>query len=466
MFLKTKREKIADYLNEVGCSRYVHIKNQSLLEHLLRVGNILEELGAPEFVVHAGLCHSLYSTENFDAQVVNISSRNELRSLVGDDSENLIFIFCTMARKSLEERAGIFYYIERHTGTQKELSKDTFTNLLYLIIANEVDHFSIDNHRAVLARINHFLRYSSYLSPTALEKLSKLKIESLHSENSGYLRFIAHAGVQILDKVSMVIDPWIYSSNFNNPVLLGFEPGQRTIDYQIPESINEVADLSPDIVMVSHWHTHHSPFREIKEFAINKDIILIGPTLSEQKLALIKKNLGDHVFSRIKFNLIEKDEEFVFEDIKIKAFTHTHNRHLGYVVDTKNIKIVHVSDARVNTDANRVDLDKVWQKIYKARPDFMFISAAGHINKHLEGLHRSIVEHNSLSPAQAAKIVEKVEPKNVSLVGIYNFSMWDSKYEFSHSVEEIEKAFEWTLSFLSPNINILKPRPGEMLSKW
>ena len=96
----------------------------------------------------------------------------------------------------------------------------------------------------------------------------------------------------------------------------------------------------------------------------------------------------------------------------------------------------------------------------------MFISCAGHVNKYINGVYKTILESHSLTPFQAAKIVEKVQPINVVTIGIYNFSMWDSKYEFSYNIEEIERAFEWTLSFLSPNINIIRPKPGQIISSW
>ena len=75
--------------------------------------------------------------------------------------------------------------------------------------------------------------------------------------------FIAHAGISITEKESEVlIDSWFTDSTVARPLI---QPlwGFPTIDFQIPKTEDRPSNHNPDAVLISHFHSHHSPHGDI-----------------------------------------------------------------------------------------------------------------------------------------------------------------------------------------------------------
>lgn len=68
--------------------------DKTLLSHCLEVYNILKDIDLEESVCIAGLYHSIYSTEYFKHDIT--ISRDEIKSLIGDYAESLVYEFCTL----------------------------------------------------------------------------------------------------------------------------------------------------------------------------------------------------------------------------------------------------------------------------------------------------------------------------------------------------------------------------------
>ena len=66
-----------DFLKQLGSDKFKH-RNQSLLEHLIGVRDILEKWGAPEYVQDGGLFHSVYGTTYFKPQMTTDREAEEL----------------------------------------------------------------------------------------------------------------------------------------------------------------------------------------------------------------------------------------------------------------------------------------------------------------------------------------------------------------------------------------------------
>ena len=80
-----------DFLKQLGSDKFKH-RNQSLLEHLIGVRDILEKWGAPEYVQDGGLFHSVYGTTYFKPQLT--IDRDAVRYLIGEKAEELAYWFC------------------------------------------------------------------------------------------------------------------------------------------------------------------------------------------------------------------------------------------------------------------------------------------------------------------------------------------------------------------------------------
>ena len=80
-----------DFLKQLGSDKVKH-KNQSLLEHLIGVRDILKKWGAPEYIQDGGLFHSVNGTTYFKPQLT--MDRNDVRYLIGEKAEELAYWFC------------------------------------------------------------------------------------------------------------------------------------------------------------------------------------------------------------------------------------------------------------------------------------------------------------------------------------------------------------------------------------
>ncbi len=73
----------------------------SLFEHLTGTAALLESWGAPPALVCAGLFHSIYGTEALRQAAVSPAERAELRAQLGEETEELVYLFGTATRDSL-----------------------------------------------------------------------------------------------------------------------------------------------------------------------------------------------------------------------------------------------------------------------------------------------------------------------------------------------------------------------------
>ena len=80
-----------DFLKQLGSDKFKH-RNQSLLEHLIGVRDILKKWGVPEYVQDGGLFHSVYGTTYFKPQMT--TDRDAVRYLIGEKAEELAYWFC------------------------------------------------------------------------------------------------------------------------------------------------------------------------------------------------------------------------------------------------------------------------------------------------------------------------------------------------------------------------------------
>ena len=84
------------YLKSIGTDNLPHSNRRTLIEHLIGTAKLLKELGRNETEQKAGLFHSIYGTEYYKhSEKLNVK-REEVKNLIGEESENLVYIFCNL----------------------------------------------------------------------------------------------------------------------------------------------------------------------------------------------------------------------------------------------------------------------------------------------------------------------------------------------------------------------------------
>jgi len=125
-------KRLTDFLVNQGVEQVRHT-GKSYLAHLVGVYKLMEAEGCSEELCRAGMFHSIYGTERFQGFKLPLTSRSELRSLIGERAERLAYINCAMDRSSLDgavtQQDERYILRDRLTGEQVELSRADFDDL-------------------------------------------------------------------------------------------------------------------------------------------------------------------------------------------------------------------------------------------------------------------------------------------------------------------------------------------------
>lgn len=453
------------YLANKGANNVRHARG-SLFDHLTRVEETLKGWNVPEHVQLAGLFHSVFGTDHFKENLLKEEDMGQVQLLIGEKAVRLVSLFSSVDRFTISSKrtTGGYSALHKDTYAVVPLTKEEVSEILHILLANAIDHLSDVMYEDALVEINHYVPFAELFTPKAHEVLQKLNRGTHPTEEfSPGLRFIGHAGVWLkTEEGSLAVDPWLYSSSFQNPILRGMQPHQRTIDFLIPRPVFKGIDIAPDIILLSHFHTHHAPLESIKKFAGLKPIRVICPALSEEDHTWLRSALGD-LYEKITFEASDEAREHTFPNLTVRVFTHPQEHHLGFAVKTPEQHFVHVTDACANTNRNMLSLDPMWNTVRDIKPDMLFISAANHLSRWGAGSERTVGEHSTLSATQAAKITAMMGAKRVGLIGMDNFSIWDSAVEYAHTAEAIENEFQWVIDYLAPNVEFIPLRPGKKI---
>jgi uncharacterized protein DUF6817 len=141
----------------------------TLLAHLVRVHDWLEELGAPPHVCRAGLTHAVYGTDGFDVTLIELGERSVLEDMIGTDAELLVYRYgaCDRAR-TWRGLASTGVVRNRFTGSSEPLTGAELTEFADLTVINELDVLA---HSAEIEQRHGdslralFLRWQPILSP-------------------------------------------------------------------------------------------------------------------------------------------------------------------------------------------------------------------------------------------------------------------------------------------------------------
>jgi hypothetical protein len=170
-------EKRLRFLREANTERMPH-SERGLFDHLLGTRQLLVEWGARPALCDAGLFHSIYSTEYYEQTAVPLTSRNDVRQLIGEEAESLVWLFCMMRRETLLdgnlERQRDFTVQHRLTGEQISLSEAQFGDLVTMTIANSLEVFPSCSWMGRRSLPRHLRRYRSIAIPAAQAAIDRV----------------------------------------------------------------------------------------------------------------------------------------------------------------------------------------------------------------------------------------------------------------------------------------------------
>jgi len=116
-----------------------------LFDHLLGTRRLLVEWKARPALCDAGLFHSVYSTEHYELKAIPLSMRDEVRQLIGDEAESLVWLFCMMRRKTLFDQKlhkdRDFSVQHRLIGEWIPLTDGQYRDLITMSFANCLEAF-------------------------------------------------------------------------------------------------------------------------------------------------------------------------------------------------------------------------------------------------------------------------------------------------------------------------------------
>lgn len=203
--LPTTTSALHDFLIQLGAAAVPH-SGRSLYEHLCGVNSILRAWEQAESVCAAGMFHSIYSTEKFRHTTLPMSERSRLQAVIGEEAEQLVYLFATLPRAAVLEAAGSwqpfsaaeYAEIACH-GDSKivQVSKTELTNLVLLQMANRVEQASKPTTGIGfwLSRISELVTdlhaFSDASFPKALAELGTINRDDERRLNSLYLQGIA-----------------------------------------------------------------------------------------------------------------------------------------------------------------------------------------------------------------------------------------------------------------------------------
>lgn len=137
----SRRHILLVALKRVGAFKKQHNRRMGLTlgEHLVNTYDDLKRMGAEEEVALAGGLHSIYGTNAFRNQSVELEKRPIIRSLFGERTERLAWLFSQINRPRCFEGENI---VNWRTGESVDISPDDLRDLKLIEAANLSDNGS------------------------------------------------------------------------------------------------------------------------------------------------------------------------------------------------------------------------------------------------------------------------------------------------------------------------------------
>lgn len=254
----------------------------------------------------------------------------------------------------------------------------------------------------------------------------------------------------------ILVDPWFQDSTVAQPIIEGLS-GAKTIDFQIPKTNQSIDNYRPDAVLISHFHPHHSPAHDILQLANHQKKVIIAYPHSRY-IESVQNQFSHHPNA---LHQLSKDGDvFRVGPFFVKAWEHTTEEHVAWSIESSTGHVVHIADARINSNITLSSVDPLWKKFTGQDFDIAFLTAGKSNILTGGGTTADITEGCILTPVQAAKLTRLLQPKVVALIGIYNHSLWADWKEYRMSAGDCEQEYRWALNHLSPYTRFTSLYPG------
>ena len=128
------------FLDEHNAASVEHLQG-TLLEHLLRVEDLLRRWGGSEALALAALCHATYGTDGFAPNLLELDGRDRLREVIGPEAEETVYFYASCDRAVVYPRLADdpVRYRDRFTDTEFDATPSQMRDFVDLTVANEVE---------------------------------------------------------------------------------------------------------------------------------------------------------------------------------------------------------------------------------------------------------------------------------------------------------------------------------------
>lgn len=160
---------VAELLEARGAGKITH-PGGTLLRHLFRVRDELEEWGARPDLSAAGSAHAFYGTDGFATALGDLAERPVLAAAIGEEAERIVHLYASCDRGFTHRRLADGAFKDRFTGSVREIPFGDRCDFAELTVANELDVLRHDAElRARYGRAlsELFASWDGLLSPRA-----------------------------------------------------------------------------------------------------------------------------------------------------------------------------------------------------------------------------------------------------------------------------------------------------------
>ncbi|MQY08091.1 hypothetical protein ACRB68_61970 [Actinomadura sp. RB68] len=165
-----------EFLTKCGAAEIDH-PGGTLLAHLQRVHAVLARWGARPAVQSAGLCHAYYGTDGFPVALGEVSRRDDLANVIGDEAEQIVYFYASCDRAfSYPRLANGGEFRDRFNGTTSVPPESGLRDFAEITVANELDVLA--ENADLRARYGPkllalFASWQHLLSPAAREAVAR-----------------------------------------------------------------------------------------------------------------------------------------------------------------------------------------------------------------------------------------------------------------------------------------------------
>lgn len=132
-----------DLLVSRGAREIAH-PGGTLLAHLERVHALLERWEARPALRLAGLCHAFYGTDGFPTALGEVTRRDELAAVIGEEAERLVYLYAGCDRAFSYPRLTAGPVKERFTGDVLHPPLASRRDFAEITVANELDIVNVN----------------------------------------------------------------------------------------------------------------------------------------------------------------------------------------------------------------------------------------------------------------------------------------------------------------------------------